>query len=419
MPRDSLWGQRDFLKLWTGQAISQIGSRITRTALPLVAVMMLGAGPLQMGILSGASAASVLLFGLFAGAWADRLRRRPLLIAADLGRGAVLLAVPIAAMRHALSMPLLYAVAAVAGLFTVLFDVSYQAYVPSLVERENILQANARLALSESVAEVSGPGLAGFLVQVLTAPIAIAFDAVSFLVSAISVAAVRKPEPAPERRPDQHMGREIVEGLRTSWRDPYLRAMSLRNAQGAFCMGFLGSLYMLFTVGVLHIPPATIGVIVALGGAFAIAGTAAAERLVRRFGIGATFIGAAVFSGCTAFLHPLAHGSLVMCCAYLAAGQIGDFAWPALNITETSLRQSVAPPQVLGRINSAMNLLFNGLIPVGAFAGGALADVIGVRSTMLLGAGGYLLSSLWLAFSPVRHLRELPAATKSATSAVT
>src|SRR5215472_1808647 len=136
MPRDSLWSQRDFLKLWTGQAISQIGSRITRTALPLVAVMILGASPFQMGILSGASAASVLLFGLFAGAWADRLRRRPLLIAADLARAVFLLVVPVAALRHALSMPLLYIVAAVAGLFTVLFDVSYQAYVPSLVERE-------------------------------------------------------------------------------------------------------------------------------------------------------------------------------------------------------------------------------------------------------------------------------------------
>src|SRR5215469_14712361 len=212
MPRDSLWSQRDFLKLWSGQAISQIGSRITRTALPLVAVMMLDASPFQMGILSGASAASVLLFGLFAGAWADRLRRRPLLIAADLGRAAVLAAIPIAALRHTLGMPLLYVVSAAAGLFTVLFDVSYQAYVPSLVERENILRANARMALSESVAEVSGPGLAGFLVQALTAPIAIAFDAASFLVSALSVAAVRKPEPAPERSAEQHMGREIVEG---------------------------------------------------------------------------------------------------------------------------------------------------------------------------------------------------------------
>jgi predicted MFS family arabinose efflux permease len=195
--------------------------------------------------------------------------------------------------------------------------------------------------------------------------------------------------------------------------------MAMRNAHGAFCLGFLGSLYMLFTVGVLHIPPATIGVIVALGGLFALAGTAASEPLVRRYGIGATFIGAAVFSGVTSFLHPMAHGSVALCCVFLAAGQIGDFAWPAISITETSLRQSVAPPQVLGRVNSAMNLLFNGLVPAGAFAGGALAGAIGVRTTMMLGAGGYLLSSLWLVFSPVRQLRDLPAATNSATSAVT
>jgi predicted MFS family arabinose efflux permease len=419
MPRDPLWSHRDFVKLWTGQAISQIGSRITRTALPLVAVMTLGAGPLQMGILSGASGVSVLLFGLFAGAWADRLRRRPLLIAADLGRAAVLAAVPIAALRHALGMPLLYVVSAAAGLFTVLFDVSYQAYVPSLVERENILRANARLALSESVAEVSGPGIAGFLVDALTAPMAIAFDAVSFLVSAVSVAAVRKREPAPERSPHANMGGEIAEGLRCAWRDPYLRAMALRSAQGAFCMGFLGSLYMLFAKRVLGLTPATIGLIVSLGGIFALGGAAAAERLFRRVGFGRAFIGAALFSGLTAFLHPLAHGSVTLCCVYLAAGQVGDLAWPALNIAETSLRQSVAPPQVLGRVNSAMNLLFNGLVPVGAFAGGVLASAIGVRTTMLLGAAGYLLSSLWLIGSPIRHLRELPAATNSATSAVT
>src|SRR5947209_9116062 len=231
MPTHSLWSQRDFLKLWTGQAISQIGSRITRTALPLVAVMVLGAGPLQMGFLSGFSAAAVLLFGLFAGAWADRLRRRPLLIAADLGRAAVLLAVPIAAMRHALTMPLLYAVAAATGLLTVLFDVSYQAYVPSLVERENLVQANAKLALSESVAEVSGPGIAGFLVTALTAPIAILFDAVSFVVSAVSIALVHTPEPPPApRKADAHIGREVVEGLRFSWHNPYLRAIALRWA---------------------------------------------------------------------------------------------------------------------------------------------------------------------------------------------
>src|SRR5437764_8049458 len=168
MLRKGLTRDPDFFKLWVGQAISQIGSNITGVGLPLTAVLVLGASPLQMGILSGASAAAVLVFGLFAGAWADRLRRRPILIGTDLARAAVLVSIPIAAFRHSLTMTHLYVVAAATGILTVLFDVSYQAYVPTLVERENILQANAKLALSESVAEVSGPGIAGFLVQALT-----------------------------------------------------------------------------------------------------------------------------------------------------------------------------------------------------------------------------------------------------------
>jgi predicted MFS family arabinose efflux permease len=416
MSRASLWGHRDFVKLWTGQAISQIGSRITRTALPFAAVLTLGAGPFEMGILAGASAAAMLVFGLFAGALADRLRRRPLLIAADLARAVILFSVPLAAARHSLTMTHLYVVAAAAGIFTVLFDVSYQAYVPSLVDRENVLQANAKLALSESIAEVSGPGLAGFLVQALTAPLAVAFDAVSFLASAFSLTLIRKQEAKPRRATEAHIRHEIAEGLRVTWRDPYLRAMGLRLFQAALFMGFFGSTYVLLVAKVLALPPSTVGMIVSVGGAFAILGSASAERLVRRFGVGPAFIGAVVFTGFTSFLHPMAHGSFALCCAFLVAGQFGDFAWPLLNVTETSLRQSAAPPAVLGRVNSAMHLLFNGMIPVGSFLGGMIAAGIGVRATMIVGAGGYLLSSLWLLFSPVRQLRELPQAAANAAA---
>jgi Na+/melibiose symporter-like transporter len=418
MSRASLWHDREFVKLWTGQAISQVGSRITRTALPFTAVMTLNAGPFEMGVLSGAAAAAILLFGLFAGAWADRVRRKPILIYADLGRAAVLATVPLAAMRHSLTMTQLYVVAGIAGLLTVLFDVSYQAYVPSLVSRENLLPANAKLALSESVAEVSGPGIAGFLVQALTAPVAIAFDAISFLVSAMSIALVRRPEPPPAERSESHILAEIGAGLRTAWGNPYLRAMALRTSTAALFMGFFASLYPLFTVKVLGLSPATIGLIVASGGAFAVIGATVSERLVRRLGFGKAFIGAVLFTNLTSFLHPMAHGSVLLCTVFLVAGQLGDFAWPTLNITETSLRQATAPPAALGRVNSAMNLMLNGMIPLGSFLGGALAAAIGVREAMFVGTGGYLLSTGWLIFSPVRHLRELPA-TNSATSAGT
>src|SRR3954452_20559968 len=339
----SLWGEREFVKLWTGQAISQVGSRITRTALPFAAAITLQAGPLQMGILSGGVAASVLLFGLFAGAWADRLRRRPILIWTDLGRAAVLATVPIAAMRHSLTMTHLYFVAVAAGLLTVLFDVSYQAYVPSLVEREDLVQANAKLALSESVAEVSGPGIAGFLVTALTAPIAILFDAVSFIVSAVSITLVRTPEPPPApRKADAHIGREIAEGLLFSWRNPYLRAMALRWATAAVFMGFFASLYPLFTVTVLGLSPAIIGVVVAAGGGFALAGAALSETIVRRLGFGRAFLCAVLFTNFTTFLHPMAHRSAVACCVFLLAAQLGDFASPTLNVAEMSLRQASA-----------------------------------------------------------------------------
>jgi Na+/melibiose symporter-like transporter len=408
MSSGSLWRDREFLKLWVGQAISQIGSRITRTALPFAAVLVLGAGPFEMGVLGGVSAAAILLFGLFAGAWADRLRRRPILIAADLGRAAALASIPIAAMRGALTMTQLYAVAGMTGLMTVLFDVSYQAYVPSLVKRENLLAANARLALSESIAEVSGPGLAGFLVQALTAPVAIAFDAVSFLVSAVSIALVRRPEPPPAERADTHILQEIADGLGTSWRNPYLRAMMLHAATGWLFAGFFASLYPLFTVKTLGLAPSVIGVVVACGGAFAVVGATLSERIVRRLGLGAAFIGAVAFTNFTTFLHPMAHGSVAVCCAFLVAGQLGDFAYPTFNISQMSLRQAVAPPERLARVNSAMNLMLNGIIPVGAFAGGALAEVIGVRAAMFVGGAGYAVATLWLVCSPIRHLRELP-----------
>jgi Na+/melibiose symporter-like transporter len=418
MPAGTLWRDREFVKLWSGQAISQIGSRITRTALPFAAVLVLGAGPLQMGILGGVSAAAILLFGLFAGAWADRVRRKPILIFTDLGRAAVLATVPLAAWRGSLTMMQLYVVAAVSGLLTVLFDVSYQAYVPSLVKRDNLVSANAKLALSESIAEVSGPGIAGFLIQALTAPIAIVFDAASFLLSAASIALVRREEPAPAERSGTDIFEEIGDGLRTCWGNPYLRVMALRTATAVLFAGFFASLYPLLTVKVLGLTPAAIGVVISTGGAFAIGGAALAERLVGRLGIGRAMLGALLMTGVTTFLHPMAHGSVALCCAFLIAGQAGDFAWPLLTTTEMSLRQATAPPERLARVNSAMSLMFNGIIPVGSFVGGALAEAIGVREAMFVGAAGYALSSLWVILSPIRELRELPAA-NAASSAVT
>jgi MFS family permease len=212
MPLRGLWREPDFLKLWAGQAVSQMGSWITLVGLPMTAALLLKASPLQMGILSGAGAAAILLFGLFAGVWADRLRRRPILIWADLGRAAVLGTVPLAALAGRLTMSHLYVVAAASAILTVFFDVSYRTYLPSLVSPEDLLEGNSKLTLSESIAGVVGPGLTGVLIQALTAPIAILFDAASFVCSALSVWFIRTPEPRPKPSAAPHIGRKSWKG---------------------------------------------------------------------------------------------------------------------------------------------------------------------------------------------------------------
>ena len=381
----------DFLKLWAGQTISQIGSTITSIGLPLLAVLVLHASPVEMGMLGGASAASVLLFGLLAGAWADRLRRRPILIAADLGRALVVGSVPLAAALHRLTMAHLYVVAAAGAVLTVLFDVSYQAYLPSLVDRDSLLAGNSRLAMTESLAEVAGPGLTGLLVQWITAPMAILFDAISFLCSAISVWMIRKPEPPPKPAAEPDMVREISDGLGTSWRDPVLRALAGRAGSGAFFLGFGGSLYFLFTVRELGLSAATVGIIISIGGAASFAGAWMAERLAARFSTASCLIGSSLLIGFAMLLVPLAHGP-----GLLLAAQVGDLGWPLYNINERTLRQKITPDYLLGRVNSAMQLVFQGALPLGALAGGALAQLIGVRTAMIAGALGFLVSTVWL-----------------------
>ncbi|HXM45963.1 MAG TPA: MFS transporter [Bryobacteraceae bacterium] len=410
MPLRGLWREPDFLKLWAGQAVSQVGSWITLVGLPLTAAQLLNASPLQMGILSGAGAAAILLFGLFAGAWADRLRRRPILMWTDLGRAVVLGTVPLAAALGRLTIIHLYLVAAASAALTVFFDVSYQAYLPSLVSPGNILEGNSKLALSESVAGVAGPGITGILVAAITAPMAILFDAVSFVCSAISVWLIRKPEPRPEPGAAPHIGREIVEGLRASWRQPILRTLLLRSVTAAAFVGFGGGLYILFAVRELGIGAVLLGAVIAVGGVSGVFGALVAAWLVRRFGFGRTLIGAALLPGIAGLLPPLAHGPVTLCAAVLAVAQLGDMAWSIYGINEVTLRQAIAPSHVLGRVNSAAHLTFRGVLPVGALLGGALAEAIGLRAAMFVGAGGFLLSTLWLVFSPVRQLRELPKA---------
>jgi MFS family permease len=398
------------MKLWAGQTISELGSRITRDGLPLAAVLTLGATPAQMGLLAAIGSAPVLLLGLVAGVWVDRLRRRPIMIVADLGRAALLITIPAAALLGVLNIWQLYIVAALTGILTLFFDVAYQSYLPSLVERENIVEGNSKLALSGSVAEFAGPTLTGFLVQTLTAPIAILFDALSFLVSVVSVALVRKPEPAPvPTQGRQNIGREAVEGLRVVLDNPVLRAFAGRSGTASFFGNFLAGLYGLYAIRVLGLGPAALGVIIAMGGAGDFLGALLAGRVVQRIGLGPTLVGASVLTGFIGFLLPLAGGPPIMAAAFLVAGQLfGDMSRTIYDINSVSLRQVITPDRLLGRTNASMQLLEAGVGPMGAMVGGILAEVMGVRQAVFISALGSLCASLWLIFSPVRELHAQP-----------
>jgi MFS family permease len=404
----ALWRDLDFVKLWSGQTISEIGSRITIVALPLIAVLVLNARPFQMGMLAGIGGFASLIFGLAAGLCVDRLRRRPILIVTDLGRAAVLGSIPLAAVFGVLRMPQVYAVVAVAGVLAVLFDVAYQSYLPSLVERDQILEGNSKLALSSSIAEIAGPGLTGILVQLLTAPIVILLDALSFLASALTVWLIRKPEPQVVPTPRLHVWVELTAGMRAIAQSPILRAIAGHSGTAGFFAGFFVSLYVLYVISDLHLSPALLGAVIALGGVGNVIGAAIAPRLMRRAGIGATLIGSLLIMGAASLMIPLAHGSVVTAAAFLTLAQVGDLCWPVFNVCEISLRQAITPGEVLGRVNAAMQMLSRGLLPMGSLGAGILAEIIGLRPTLAIGAAGLLLSSLWLVLSPIRTMRDYP-----------
>ncbi len=387
----------DFTKLWVGQTISEIGSRITREGLPLTAVLLLAATPAQMGLLSAIGSASVLLFGLAAGVLVDRLRRRPVMIAADLGRAVLLATIPLAAAMHRLSFTQLLIVGALAGILTVVFDVAYQSYLPVLLERDLLVEGNRRLGMSSATAEILGPGLTGVLVKLITAPIAVLLDAISFLISAISVWIIRKPEPPAAPATGIPWKQEIFEGARSIAGHPILRALAIRSMIAFLFAGLSFSLYVLYAIRTLHMSTVAFGFTIALGGAGALVGSYFADRISRRFGLGRSFFGSALLTGTVNLLIPLAATYPRFAVLFLGASQFfGDSAWAVYMVNETTLRQRVTADHMLGRVNAAMQLASRGVLPIGALLGGLLGSGIGIPATLWIGGAGLLASCLCL-----------------------
>ncbi len=403
----------DFLRLWAGQTISEIGSRITREGLPLTAVIVLGATPAQMGVLAASGSASVLLFGMAAGVIADRLRRRPLMIATDLARAGLLLSIPLAARTGTLTFSQLLAIAVLASLLAVQFDVAYQSYLPVLVSRENLFESNRRLMMSSATAEILGPSLTGVLIQILTAPAAILFDSVSFLISAVSVWMIRAPEPAPVHAERESFWREASEGASVIARHRALRPLAIRSVFSFFAMGFFFSAYVIYAIRILRMNTATLGFVIALGGAGALLGAYFAKRL-NGFQAGHVFMASAAIHAVAMLLTPLAAYVPQFSSISMGIGQlVGDSAFTVYYLNETTLRQTLVKDTLLGRVNGAMQLASRGVLPLGALAGGFLAERVGLTNTLWLGAAGVLASCIFLL--PLRRVEWRAASEGAAT----
>ncbi len=403
----SLIHHRDFVRLWCGDTVSQFGTQITLLAAPLLAVTVLHASPFQVGLLTTFETLAFLVVGLPAGAWVDRMRRRNVMIVADLCRGVALGSVPLTAYLGVLTIAQLYAVVLVNGVFTVFFDVAYQSYLPFLVGREHLVEGNAKLQASQSVSMVAGPSVGGLLVQLLTPATALLADAASFLWSALWVGLIRHREPRPTRAPDAHLGREIKEGVAFVVRDPLLRAIAATTGSSNLFSAMSGAMMIVLLARILHESAGVIGVLFSIGAVGGLLGALLARRIADRYGQGPTIWKSVAVSGVFCLLFPLAgHGWLL---ALPAISFFVTFAGSTVyNITQVSFRQGLCPDRLLGRMNASMRFIVWGTMPVGGLIGGVLGSTIGVRETVWVAAVASLFVFLPAYLSPLRRMRELP-----------
>jgi MFS family permease len=392
---------RAFGLLWGGQTISVLGSHITSVGIPLIAILVLGAPPAQIGLLVVLGALPGLLCAPLVGVWVDRLPRRPLLLLSDLIRALLLLSLPVASLYGALSMPQLYLVTVLLSVCTLCFDAAYQSFLPQIIASDQLIEGNSKLGVSGSLAEVGGPPLAGGLIQLIGAPLAVFFDALSFLISALCVLLLRSHEIRPVVREGKRasLANELREGLRALFGHPLLRVMVIFDTVREFCGGTFFALYMVYIVRELRVAPLWYGVLVAVGGVGALLGSLITSRLVRRFGMKRVLLCGALLHGSLALLTPLASGPIVLVLVLMGMAQFfGDIGFALYAINETSLIQQEVPIHVQGRVNAVITFLVGGVAPFGALLAGIVSEYVGVRFTLFCGAGGILLVSGWLAW---------------------
>ncbi len=412
-PSRSLLRHPDFLKLWTAETISVFGSAITQLALPLIAATVLKVGPFEFGMLTTIEFLPFILLSLPAGVWVDRLRRRPILIAGDLGRAIAIASIPLAFAFDALTIWQLYVVGFVSGCLTVFFDVAYQSYLPSVVERDQLVEGNSKLEITRSAAQILGPGMSGLLIGLLRAPFAMLLDALSYLVSAVFVFTIRRPEPPVEPHdetahgPKPSMRGEIATGLRYVTGHRWLRSIAATTGTSNFFGNVGGAILILYLVQDRGLGAPAIGFAFSVGSLGALAGALTTSLVTARIGVGRMLVAMAVGFSLSGLPVAFAPDPLIWW-AVAVSGVMAGYCGMAWNINQVSLRQAITPPRMQGRMNATMRFIVWGTMPIGSILGGILGTVIGLHETIIVGAVGGLFAFLPVTLSSVRRIVRMP-----------
>jgi MFS family permease len=409
-PSGRLWSHPDFIKLWTGQSISELGSQVSQLAIPWLAAVGLHASPIEFSLIGVLGFLPFIIFALPAGVWVDRLRRRQILIVGDASRAVLLALIPILWAAGVLQIWHLLVLQFVIGIFTVFFDVAYQSYLPALIERDDLVDGNSKLQLTVSVAQVAGPSMSGGLIAAVTAPYAILVDAASFVVSTLFMLSMRHRENLPQREPGEahpKMWPQVKEGLLWVIGNRYLRPIAGCTGTSNLFGSSLFAIFVLYAVRVLHLSSVEVGAVFGVGSLGSIAGALIANRAQRRLGVGHAIVAYAILFSCAGLAFPLAPQSFPLPVLMIGFGTFG-FSSVAYNITQVSLRQAITPERLQGRMNAAMRWVVWGTIPLGTLAGGAIAQAFSLRTALWVSAIGGLPVFLWVLLSPVRSIRTMP-----------
>ena len=407
--RGSLWHHSNYMKLWLAATVSLMGSQVSQLAIPFIATVVLNSSPLEVALLAAVEMAPFLLFALPAGAWLDRVRRRPVLIAGDFGRGLALLSIPIAYAAGGLTIWQLYAVGFITGSLTVLFDVADQSYLPALLGPEDLVEGNAKLSVPQAAAQIVGPGFGGGLIGLVGAPFAVIADAISFFASGGLISLIRKHEPKPERLVNTSLRQEIAEGLRYVLGNRYLRMIAGSTATSNLGTSMAFATFPIFAYRELGLSVALVGIVFGLGALGVLLGALVSPRLSKKIGVGpaiivSMFVGgpATVLIGLMPSNAPVA-AALLFCSVFLAG-----LTAVVYNVNQVSFRQAITPLDMQGRMNATMRFVVWGTLPIGSLLGGVLASFLPVRTTILVGAAVASAAFLWVLLSPVRSLRVIP-----------